>query len=50
MSLNKIRSILYGTAKILGDINAIKKGKVGKRIARRVAGKGTGRLLGKLFK
>lgn len=50
MSINKIRSILYGTAKILGDVNAIKKGKVGKRIARRVAGKGTGRFLGKLFK
>lgn len=50
MSINKIRSILYGTAKILGDINAVKKGKIGKRIIRRVAGKGTGKLLGKLFK
>lgn len=50
MSINKIRSLLYGTAKVLGDVNAVKKGKVGKRIARRVAGKGTGRLMGKLFK
>lgn len=50
MKINKIRSLLYGTAKILGDVNAVKKGKVGKRIGRRITGKATGRLLGKLFK
>lgn len=37
-------------AKILGDVNAVKKGKVGKRVARRVAGKATGKGLGKMFK
>ena len=37
-------------ARLMGDVNAVKKGKVGKRIARRVAGKVTGRNLGKLFK
>lgn len=37
-------------AKILGDVNAVKKGKVGKRVAKRVAGKATGKVLGKLFK
>ena len=46
----KLRGFLYLFAKILGDISAVKKGKVGKRIARRVAGKITGRGLGKLFK
>ncbi|NPC94777.1 hypothetical protein HOO54_22025 [Bacillus sp. WMMC1349] len=50
MSINKIRSIMYKLSKILGDVNAVKKGKVGKRIARRAAGKTTGKLLGKLFK
>lgn len=50
MSINKFRSILYGLAKFLGDVNAVKRGKVGKRIARRVAGKATGRGLGKFFK
>jgi hypothetical protein len=50
MKINKIRGILYFVAKILGDVNAVKKGKVGKRIGRRVAGKVTGRLLGKIFK
>ncbi|MDA7027514.1 hypothetical protein PJ311_13050 [Bacillus sp. CLL-7-23] len=41
---------MYKSAKILGDVNAVKKGKVGTRIARRAAGKTTGKLLGKLFK
>lgn len=50
MKINLIRSILYGLAKFLGDVNAVKKGKVKKRIGRRVAGKATGRFLGKWFK
>ena len=45
-----LRSSLYKAARILGDVNAVKKGKVGKRVARRAAGKVTGRSLGKLFK
>jgi len=45
-----IRSSLYKVARLLGDVNAVKKGKVGKRVARRLAGKATGRSLGKLFK
>ena len=44
------RSWLYRVAKIMGDVNAVKKGKVGKRIARRAVGKATGRGIGKLFK
>jgi len=47
--MNRIRSLLYGLAKLLGDANAVKQGKVGRRIARRGAGKLTGRGLGKLF-
>lgn len=50
MSLNKVRKGLYKTARILGDVNAVKKGKVGKRIARRTTGRQTGKLLKKLFK
>ena len=46
MSINKIRSWLYRIARILGDVNAVKKG----YIARRAAGKVTGRMLRKLFK
>jgi len=50
MTINRIRSVLYGVAKVLGDANAVEKGKVGRRILRRLAGKMTGRLLGKLFR
>jgi len=45
-----LRSSLYKVAKIMGDVNAVQKGKVGKRVARRAAGKATGRTLRKLIK
>ena len=45
-----LRSALYTIARLMGDANALKKGKVGKRVVRRGAGKITGRGLGKLFK
>lgn len=44
------RGWLYWFAKLLGDINAVKKGKVGRRVGRRAAGKMTGRGLRNLFK
>lgn len=50
MRINNIRKVLYAISRILGDVNAVKKGKVGKRIGRRVAGKGTGKMMRKLFK
>ena len=50
MSISKIRSLLYGTAKLLGDVQAVEKGHIGKRIIRRIAGKVTGRILRKLVK
>jgi hypothetical protein len=34
----------------MGNVNAVQKGKVGKRIAMRTAGKATGRTLRKLIK
>jgi len=52
-SINKTRSVLYGTAKLLGDIQALAGGrpdKVARRIGRRTAGKITGRILGRLFR
>ena len=44
------RSLLYTLAKLMGDYNAVKKGKVGKRVGRRAAGKATGKAMRKLFK
>lgn len=48
MSISKTRSALYKTARILGDVDAVKKGIVGKRVKNRVLGKLTGKLLKKL--
>lgn len=45
-----MRNLLYKLARLMGDVNAVKKGRVGRRVGRRVAGKATGRGLGKLFK
>jgi len=44
------RGWLYWLAKLLGDVNAVKKGKVGKRIGRRAAGRTSGKILRRLFK
>jgi hypothetical protein len=50
MSINKTRGFLYKLSRFLGDINAVKRGKVGKRVVRRAAGKSTGKMLRKMFK
>lgn len=50
VSINKSRGFLYWLARLLGDVNAVQKGTVGKRIARRAAGRATGRGLSRLFK
>lgn len=46
----KFRGLLYWLAKLLGDLGALQKGKIGRRAGRRIIGKGTGRLFQKLFK
>lgn len=43
------RSFLYLWARTLGDVHAVQRGTVGKRVVRRIAGKATGRALGKLL-
>lgn len=46
----KLRSTLYTVAKLLGNIRALQTGTFGKRVTRRIAGRTTGRILGKLFR
>ncbi len=43
------QGFLYTLARLLGDINAISKGKARKRIARITTGKMMGRFMRKLF-
>ena len=51
-SIAKTRRNLYGAARILGDVNAIKKGPkaIIKRVIRKHAGRGLGRGLKRLLK
>jgi hypothetical protein len=44
-----LRRFLLLLSRLLGDANAVKRGKVGRRIARRLYGKWTGRLARRLF-
>ena len=50
MTISGLRSILYTTARLLGDLNAILRGRILQRIGRRLGGRLSGRLLGKLFR
>jgi hypothetical protein len=45
----KLKSAIYKTLRISNDINAIKRGKVSRRIGRRAAGKATGKIFRKIF-
>jgi hypothetical protein len=48
--MSSLRSSLYTLARLMGDINAVKKGRVDRRIGRRIAGRVTGKALGRLFR
>lgn len=45
MSLSAIRSLLYAFARFLGDVSAVRRGRVGRRIVRRGVGRALMRLL-----
>lgn len=45
--MNSFRSFLYLLARILGDVNAIKKGTIGKRVANKIIGRASGKLFRK---
>lgn len=46
----RTKSLIYKLLRISNDINAVKRGCIGRRIGRRVYGKVTGRLARKIFK
>jgi len=50
MSISKTRGLLYKLARLMGDFQAARRGTMGRRIARRLAGRSTGRALRKLFR
>jgi len=50
LTIGKIRRMAYKGAKAAGDVQAVRKNRVGKRIKRRIAGKIAGKLIGALTK
>lgn len=50
MSISKTRSLFYRIARVLGDVQAVRRGRVGKRVSRRLVGRSTGRALRKLLR
>ena len=50
LTFAKVRKGLYKAAKTMGDVQAVRKGKVGKRVKRRILGKLAGKALGALTK
>ena len=50
ININKIRQFLFRTNSILGDINAIMKGKYAERLVRKELHKRGGSWINKLFK
>jgi hypothetical protein len=45
-----MKSLLYRLLRLSNDLNAVRRGRIGRRIARRAYGKATGRLARKLFR
>jgi hypothetical protein len=50
VSIAKVRGLLYRLARLLGDVNAVEKGKAPQRVERRIVGRAVGRILGRLFR
>lgn len=44
-----MKRLLYKLLALSNDVNAVRRGRVGRRIGRRVYGKATGRLARKIF-
>ena len=45
-----LRSLLYLLARLIGDVSAVRRGRVGKRIGRRIVGRAVGRGMGRMFR
>jgi hypothetical protein len=45
-----VRGLLYMVARVLGDLSAARKGRIGRRVGRRAVGKWSSKVIGKFFK
>lgn len=45
LTVSKTRGLLYGVAQLLGDVNAVRRGRIGQRVANRALGRVAGRTI-----
>jgi hypothetical protein len=50
MTLNTLRSLFYSLARFLGDVNALRRGRIRQRLGNRIVGRIAGRLLRRIFR
>lgn len=49
-TIGKSRALIYRTARILGDINAVKRGDISKRVGMRIIGKVSAKMINSIAK
>ena len=50
MTHSSFRSLLYKLARLLGDVQAVRRGRIGQRVQNRVTGRIVGKLLRRLWR
>jgi hypothetical protein len=45
-----MKRLLYKLLALSNDVNAVKRGRVGRRVGRRIYGKATGRMAARIFR
>jgi hypothetical protein len=45
-----VKRLLYKLLALSNDVNAVRRGRVGRRVGRRIYGRATGRLAARIFK
>jgi hypothetical protein len=50
MTLNSLRSLLYRLARLLGDVQALRRGRIVERTHNRIAGRIMRKVLGKIWR
>ena len=50
MTLSKLRGLFYKTARVLGDVQAVRRGRIVKRIHNRIVGRLSSKILNRIWK
>jgi len=50
IKIMSLKSTIYKILRIWNDVDAVRKGRIGKRVGRRIAGRAAGKTIRRLFK